>query len=447
MTEIKADYDLVVCGGGPAGLGAAVTAARLGARTLLIERMGHLGGMHTSAGVLNWCDTPGGHVFEELYRRMESLGGAHYRFDPAIFVEPGRAQLDTELSKAVMMQMLHDAGAHLLLLTHCEGAITENRRVVGVTVVNKSGRSSLRAGAVIDATADADIAASAGVPFCVGDPEDGRIQHCNFRVWYEGIDRAAYERGKPDAETLIGWLKAAQAAGEIVPPENVFQPQAATFPFNTRTGTFDISNWELERVDPRDGMQTSRVLMQCHVAVAQVIAFCRARLPGHEQMRLRKLPTVLGTRESRRIEGRYVLTRDDVVAGRKFDDGIARACFYMDLHDSPPGTTIPHDGEHVWARRPPRGDWYEIPYRCLLPKEIAGLLVAGRCISAEREAHGSVRAMPTCMATGAAAGCAVALARAVDIALDAVDVRRIREIVLPKVEPHVCDAILRNTTG
>ena len=136
----------------------------------------------------------------------------------------------------------------------------------------------------------------------------------------------------------------------------------------------------------------------------------------------------MGTRESRRIIGTYVLTKEDVLNARKFEDGISRACFFMDLHDSPPGiTTSQFTKQFVKANRPPAGDWYEIPYRCLVPKSVKGFLTAGRCISSDREANGSLRVMPTCMFTGEAAGTAAAMAIAEGLLPHELDGRRVRK--------------------
>ncbi len=412
MSQALPKYDVIVCGGGPAGVGAAIAAGRAGARTLLIERLGHLGGMHTGAGVTNWCDAPGGPIFDELFARMAQLNAAQYHFKPETFVAPGRAYFDTEMAKAMLMQMLLEARVEVLLLTFAHHLTVAGPGDCRIAIVNKSGAQTLGAKVVVDASADADLAASAGAEFLWGDPVDQRLQHCNFRVWLGDVDKATYEARKPEDAELVRLLQQAQAEGRLTPPEHLFQPQARAFPYNFRVNRLDLNNWELEGINPLDAAQVSRVLAQCQAAAMQLIPFCRAHLPGYQQVRLLKLPSVLGVRESRRIVGRYVLTHDDVVAGRKFDDAVARGMFYMDLHDSPPGLTLPHTPEHMWSRRPPRGDWYDIPYRCLLPRELENVLIAGRSLSADRDAHGSVRVMTTGMYVGAAAGVAAALAAA-----------------------------------
>ena len=424
--NVSGEYDVVVCGGGPAGLGAAMAAGRAGARTLLIERLGFVGGMHTGAGVNNWCDSPGGPLFDELIDRMAALGAASWVCNLERMVAPGRPYLDTEVCKAVATQMLLEAGVELLFMTFCEGAIVRDDAVEGVVILNKSGRSIVRGKVIVDATADADIAASAGVGIMKGDAEDGRLQHCNFRAWYEGIDAEKAAREWIGDEKLLALIADAHAQGRITPPDNLFQPGAEAFPYNTRTRKFLLSSWELE-IDALDARAVSRALAQCQVAVLQLVQFCKAHLPGYENMSLRKLPSVLGVRETRRIVGRYLLTAEDVRVARKFEDGIARACFYMDLHESPPGVPFPHSTEHLWANRPPRGEYYEIPYRCLLPVDVRRLLVAGRSISGEREAMGSARVMPTCMFTGTAAGIAAEMAVRSGVDVDAVDIAQLRE--------------------
>ena len=157
-------------------------------------------------------------------------------------------------------------------------------------------------------------------------------------------------------------------------------------------------------------MAVSDKIAECQLIALEVVEFCRRYLPGYENCGIDRFWELLGVRESRRIVGKYTLTRDDVLAARKFDDGIAQACFFIDFHDSPPGDSIPYDIEFKRKNRPPVGDWYEIPYRSLLPEKIGGLLVAGRCISVDRSALASMRVMPSCIYTGEAAGTAAALA-------------------------------------
>lgn len=416
------DYDVIVCGGGPAGLAAAVAAARGGARTILIEQLFQLGGVGTGANCPCWCDSPGGPLFDELVAILQSLGAAKIDFKPERHHAPGRIYFEPDTFKALAARTALAAGVEILYGTVVSEACLRENTVSGVAGMNKSGRQEIRGKVVIDATADGDVACAAGAEFLQGDPSDGRLQHANFMFQIEGVDQPRAEREALAPEDFKRRTREALAAGRIRPPSGVCLPAPECFPFHEPLWRHGLSYWEIDRLDPTDAMAVSRAMAECQAAALDVITFCRANLPGYEQSRLGRLQSVLGTRESRRVVGRYLLTRQDVVSGAKFPDGVARASFWIDLHDSPPGrTSAEHTRDYVWSTRPAAGDWYEIPYRCLVPKSVRGLLVAGRCLSAEREAHASSRIMPTCFFTGTAAGIAAAMAVRAGIRPDEVD--------------------------
>lgn len=403
---VAGEYDIVVCGGGPAGVGAAIAAGRLGRRVLLVEMQSRLGGL--IAGVPYFCDSPGGPIFDELIERLLDLGAAELRVHRDHFHPPGRYAIDPHAAAAILLEMVREAGVDLLLGTVAESAWLDGGAVAGVLVVNKAGRSLVRARVVIDCTADADIAASAGTPFRQGDPDDGRIQHGNFRWSVEGIDSDSL----PPADELEALCREAVGSGAIRMPDAVYGFDPDCFPFSRRSGRLVLGGWELFHVDPTDPVQTTETLVQCQLAGLQILRFLRERVPGCAECVMQS-PGTFAPRESRRIVGLYTVTGADVLAGAKFEDGVVPAWFYTDLHDPPPGPV--HTWEHILANQPPPGDWYEIPYRCLVPAEPPGLLVAGRCISADRPAHGSLRIMPTCIFLGQAAG--TAAVRAVEASL------------------------------
>ncbi len=408
---VLGEYDVVVCGGGPAGIGAAVAAGRAGARTLLIEATSCLGGLIGNAGLRGFCDSPGGPIFDELVERLLELGAAQWRIDTERFRPPGRLWYHPETARALTLEMVTEADAEVLLATFAEGAWVTDDRVAGVFIATKRARQLVRAKAVIDCTADADIAADAGAPFRYGDPQDGHIQVCCFRWVIGEVDAERFARERPGDEELAALFAQAVREGAIRVPDGLFDHDPATFPFDAETGALYLEGWEFEELDATDPVQNARALAQSQLAALQIVRWCRAHLPGYEQCRVERFPTSLGIRESRRIIGHYTLTQEDVLAGRKFDDGVVPAWFWLDLHDPPPHQE-PHTLEYVKASQPPAGDWYEIPYRSLLPRGIKGLLVAGRSISADRKAHGSLRIMPTCMFIGTAAGTAAAIAAA-----------------------------------
>jgi len=364
----------------------------------------------------------------ELEQRLGEVGAVSRKFDPASHLhKDGRAGFQAETMAAVALQMAREAGVDLLFCTMAEGAWVDSGRVSGVLVANKGGRSLIRARVVVDATADGDIAASAGAEFMQGDPEDGRLQHVNFKFALDGVDWSQYRREQPSTEKLLKTIRQAHRDGRLHPPTGVFGPGPETFPFHESEKRLSLSKWEIEKVDPTDPVAVSDCLAECQLAALEVVRFCRQSLPGFEACRIGRFPALLGTRESRRVVGGCVLTREDVLSGRKFEDGVVRACFFIDLHDSPPGTTIPFTLEFKKANRPPPDDWYEIPYRCLVPKGVVGLLTAGRCISADRSAQGSLRVQPTCMFIGQAAGAAAALAVAAGVAPHELDGREVRK--------------------
>jgi len=405
------EYDILVCGAGPAGLGAALAAGRAGARTLLCERQFCVGGMATCTGINTWCDTPGGSLFDELVERLAELGKARWTFNPQGHTHPpGRVTLHGETMKAVAMRMLAEANVCVMLGTTAAAVQVVDGTARSVLLATKAGLTQAPAKVVIDCTADADVAAQAGAAFIKGDAGDGRLMHVNFSFQLGGVDRAAYEAQLPSAEQLLSWIAEAREAGRLRPPKGVFRPAAATFPYHPPEEALALTSWEIEKVDCSDPVAVSETLVDCNLRALEIVEFCREYLPGHQDCAISRVWEVLGTRESRRLAGRHTVRGEDVVAGTKFDDGIARACFFIDFHDSPPGRTIPYDLQFKVDHTPPPGDYYEIPYRCLLPVELEGLLVAGRCISADRAALASLRVMPTCMFLGQAAGTAAALA-------------------------------------
>ena len=424
------DYDVIICGAGPAGIGATIAAARSGARTLLIEYLAHVGGMATSANTISWCDTPGGPVFDELVERLKRVGAAEINYVPERYHRPGRIRFHAETLKIAALDMILESGAKVSFCTIAESAWTNEGKVSGVFIANKAGRSKIKASVVTDATGDGDIAASAGAQFHKGDPKDGRLQHVNFRFSMEGINGKGFKQDGPSEEALLEMIKVAQKEGRIRPPRGIFSPAPETFPYDLANHRMNHGYWEIQGVDSTDPVAVNETLCDCHQAVMDILRFCRKHLPGYEKCRVGKLQTLLGVRESRRILGRYLLTRKDVVCARKFEDGIARASFWIDFHDSPPGHTLPYSLDYVKATRPAEGDWYEIPYGCLVPKEISGILVAGRCISCDRDAQASLRVMPTCFFTGAAAGRAATMSVSQSILPHELDGRQVRQALL-----------------
>lgn len=368
--QVLAEVDVLVAGSGPAGFAAALRAAQLGAKTLLVERFGYIGGMMTGAhvvAVLGMGDgsktgPKAGGVLTELRDRLEPLGGiSRTNAD-------GDYWLDPELFKWQGVEMLREAGAGLLGHALVCDPIIENGAVRGAFLETKQGRVAVRAKVTIDATADADLAFRAG---CACDNQTHDVT-LGFRL--AGVDSArleAFSKENPEqAEKLLAEAKA------------------------LNNGRLPGQGWYLKEVDVTDPVALTeaenRFRRDCYAA----LYFLRRNLPGYENARVADTLPQIGVRQSRRIRGGYTLTDTDLRESRHFHDGIARLGSYLlgyALYGVP--------GLH-----------YDIPYRCLVPEGMEGLLVAGRCISGDYLATNTLRLIVPCFATGEAAGIAAALA-------------------------------------
>lgn len=396
--------DVLVIGGGPAGIGAAVAAARQGARTLLVESQGRLGGAATSSLVCGIIRTTGWDtgIFHEFLQELEALdcvrhepGGIHYIYN----VVP-------DVYAILAANKVMEAGAEILFRTRVGDLLHDGDTVTGATLLNRSGRTQIRAAVTIDCTGDGVIAAQAGVPCDLGDPQDGRLQAVSLNFQLAGVEPDKLMA--PDA--FIARSRQAIADGKLDLPAYLTElPGWWVSPSRVQHG-LQLFQLDLNtQIDPTDAASLSRGELECQQRIFQLWRFLRT-LPGYQQSILNRVASSLGVREGRRIHGHYTLTADDVLNARKFPDGIAPSSFYMDLHDGQA-----KDAAYVRSLSPPEGDHYEIPYRCLVPVDVQGLLVAGRCLSSTREANGSARLQITCMHMGQAAGTAAALCASDDI--------------------------------
>ncbi len=392
-----ADVDVMVAGGGPAGLAAATAAAREGADTLLVEATGCLGGQGTSGLVGPFMSTFGTEgIYTELCERMDKLGGLK-----------DERKFNAEIMKYVAMLIVEESGARQLLFTMTEDPLVEGDRVTGIMMANKAGRVAVRSKILIDCTGDGDVAAQAGAEFEKG-REDGKLQASSLWLQIGGIDEAAIEAGKKDyMEHAEEWAQAERKAGRLNLPGYVY-PRMIWKGSTLAPGQYGVNIDTTVDTDGTDPWSLTAGMNESRKRVFEVIEFFRKYLPGAKQCYLEKTGSIFGIRETRRFKGISTVTGQDVVDGRKRDDGICRASFFLDLHD----------GEMQWHKHmeekygrttPPEGDWYEIPYGCLVPAKKDGLLLAGRHISSDRDANGSLRIMPTCMALGQAAGVAAAI--------------------------------------
>jgi len=389
QTPIIAEADVLVVGAGPAGIGAAVGAARAGAQTLLIERHGCVGGMLTAGHVLNIRQFNDGErviidgVGGELARRIHEAGGTEQTIDHGRYVRH-----DPELTKLVAQEMLLEAKVRLLLHAWLAEALVEDGAVRGAIVETKSGRGAVRAGCVVDATGDGDVIARSGAAF---EHAGGDVQPMTLAAMLGGVD--AWPDVKPPE---LGQKVRAAIEDGTFPIERA---GLGVFPF-LRPGMVYANATRIPG-DATDAWELTRGEIEGRRQIHALAAWLRANAPGYERCYVQTTAPQVGLRETRRLVGLYTLTRDDVLGYRRFDDEVALNAYGIDIHYNDAR------GEMTWLEQ---GQCHGIPYRCLVPAQMDGLLAAGRCISADHEALGAVRVMATGLATGHAAGVAAALA-------------------------------------
>jgi glycine/D-amino acid oxidase-like deaminating enzyme len=415
-------YGVLVVGAGSAGSSAAISAARSGARTLLIDRLGFMGG--TSTAVLDtfyafYTPTPEpqrvvGGLGWEVVQRLKDAGVAFER--PNTYGAGTGVTYDQETLKLTWERLAQDAGAELLLHTWATGVRVESGRVAAVRIWNKGGERWISADVVVDASGDADVAALAGAKY-----EDfgttGRVQSLStlFRLANVDVERATHTR---KAELWALMREAAASGGYQLPR---LEGSWHRTPF---AGIVMVHMTRVPNIDATDPVALTDAELEGRRQVREYHRFLRDRVAGFEDSVIVGTSPSIGVRESRRVLGDYQLTRDDVLAARRFPDEIALCGAPIEDHGAGGAT----DWQYVAAGG--HGAVYGIPYRALLPADLDGLLVAGRCFSATHDAHASARSMATCMAMGQAAGTAAALAASANFAPRGLDVATLRDALV-----------------
>jgi len=390
--EIIDEYDVAVFGGGPAGVCAAVEAARAGKRVLLCEATGMLGGMATSGlvGPFMTCyDREGnrpvvGGLFREIVERLEKRGGVILPEEadaPSIytsFIERYHRRVtpfDPFILQIVLDEMTAEAGVEVMLYTRFADVITDGNGIGSAVILPLEGLRSVKAKVYIDCTGNADVAAAAGVPVWKGDEETGTPQPGTLMFEIDGVDEPRY----------------------TCRPKRRVKAYRMPAP-----GRYKVNHFHTYSTDATNSKSMTKAHAEARLQVLDAFDELKSRTPGFENILLSSVAPVLGVRESRHIEGVYKLTTADLTAGVHFDDTVAAYAFGMDVHSRNPA----EKGNF----KIPTADVYYVPYRSMLPLGCTNLLVAGKTVSCESQAAGAIRVMPCAMALGQAAGVAAAMA-------------------------------------
>ncbi len=410
------DCDVLVIGGGPAGIGAAVCSARHGANTILAERNGCLGGTATSGLVAPFMSstTPDGETFlirgfyEELVNRMVAEGGAIHPLDAKIgswtaYRDKGHHGLTTfsyETLKRVSEEFCKEAGVNLQYHLLFIKADTRRDKITAAYFATKDGIWKITAKNYIDCTGDGDLAYQAGVPYIYGDGEGG-VQAVSMFFTVRGVDKAKMDahnadclaRGDYEGQWYMNEIKAAREAGEFPSWRNKIAL------FENLDGTYSVNMAQSDEVDGLDPKQVTDAEVDGRAQINMIVKFLRKYVSGCENCELMATADQLGVRETRRIVGEYTVPTEDAQNSVKYPDPIFCCANHMDIH---------RKGYVEYVARN-TNDPYYMPYRMLLPKKVSNLLVAGRCAAAERPVMAAVRVIPPCFAMGQAAGTAAAL--------------------------------------
>jgi hypothetical protein len=404
--SVLAEADVVVCGGGSAGIAAAYSAARNGAKVILLERWPSLGGMGTNALVNIWhvSDRKKQVIFGVVQEAIDRADSFMERF--ADFPKrPETHQFDPEGMRVVYGKMLRDAGVRVICNLVAVESVVEDGRIRAVLVDTKEGRLAVRGKIFIDATGDGDVAANAGAKFDLGREEDGRVQGMTMMFRLRGVDRSRAMENRADADRVFAKMKSMRDAGKF---PNFLEMAAQSYLRSPRAPGISY-NMVPAAGNPLNAEELTRLSLEAREHVYQIVELWQHEMPGFENAEVEHMGFSIGVRETRRVRGLKTLTAQNVVKAEKQPDAIGHGFWMIDIHD-PKGT-----GHTTWVDQkadamPPAGDSYHIPLGICLNPSIANLACAGRCISATHEALASVRLQTHCMVMGQGVGTCAALA-------------------------------------
>lgn len=435
-------YDVVVVGGGPSGIVAAMAAAREGAKTLLIERYGFLGGLSAAAGVYPWqgFHTSSGDqcvrgLPQAVVDRLVEMGASPGHVRDTTGWTYSVTPFDAESLRVLADQILAESGVDTLLHSAVTGVLVQRRRIVALEALSGCTRLTAEGAMFVDATGDGNLAYLAGVPLELGRQTDGLTQPVTMNFRMGGVrehEVVEYMRAHPEEfheTSLISELTAIPLTGvsgffslwrehgpKTIPRDRVL------FFMGIRSGEVHVNTSRVLRCCGTDPWDMTRAETEGRRQAWLIARFLQSHVPGFGDSYLLNTATQIGVRETRRLVGRYTLTRDDVLSGRTFPDSVCRGGYPIDIHD-PAGSEVSTDTGVPSTS-------YSVPFRCLTAERLDNLLVTGRAASVSHEALGATRVTPTCMALGEAAGTAAGLCAAASQTVHDIDVVRIQQRLL-----------------
>lgn len=408
--------DVLVLGSGPAGFAAAYTAAQNGADVILVDQCGDVGGISTSGLMSHWTGSCGSPLFNEILRRSALKNEGKFKNKITNLIDP-------EKLKTLYLEMLDEVGCGLMLYTFAEDAICDGDKVLGATVINKSGKTEIYAKVTIDATGDGDIAAAAGAEFVLGRESDNKMQPATLMFKVGGVDyESAVFLGSFEStyETPDGELQAL-AKQHIPYPAGHILTYETTLP-----GIVTCNMTNAIDIDGTCAQDLTKAMLICRRQMDDIVKYLREFVPGYENCFAVSSASLIGIRETRHFKGKYTLTAEDILEARMFDDYVVKdAYFNFDVHNIT-GSGLDETGVQKYFSQ---DKGYTIPYRCLIPEVKENLLLCGRNISGTHMAHSNFRVMPICVGIGEAAGTAASVSVLEGCRLNDISAEKIRESI------------------